>query len=196
MVDHEATAAPSGQGVSGEVWQHVKRGTSYEVVGRAELQNGNVKGLREGVTLVVYRGSDGKLWAREEGEFTDGRFVRLAAPAPLCAPGEVERDAATTDAIRRLQFKADFQRGYGADWFSLDRADADLILAALSPQGLDAATVERNLEAQRQAIEACARLVGGHPMRMDDNVRMTLETAIRSLRPDEALATEPRGGKG
>lgn len=61
-----------------------------------------------------------------------------ATVAPSCAPGEVERDAATVDAVRRLQFKADFQRGYGADWFSLGRADADLILAALSPQGLDA----------------------------------------------------------
>lgn len=87
MTDNRQDASQA----QGEVWTHVKRGTSYEVLGRAELQNGNVKGLREGVTLVVYRGDDGKLWAREEGEFTDGRFVRVSAPGATAQDG-VERD--------------------------------------------------------------------------------------------------------
>jgi len=63
----------------GERWQHVKRGTVYEVVGRAELQT--ISGaLVDGSEMVVYRGDDGKLWCREYGEFEDGRFTRISAP--------------------------------------------------------------------------------------------------------------------
>lgn len=100
MTDASLTSEPEKL-LPGQHWQHVKRGTSYEVLGVAELQNGNVKGLREGARLAVYRGDDGKLWAREEGEFTDGRFclsypvsgtdmVREAAiKAALCLSGFV-----------------------------------------------------------------------------------------------------------
>jgi hypothetical protein len=69
--------------------RHVKRGSEYEVLHRGvELQvsthrrmrsdstawEGQMTALREGARLVVYRGEDGKLWAREEAEFGDGRF--------------------------------------------------------------------------------------------------------------------------
>lgn len=73
---------------AGERWKHVKRGTFYDVIGHAELQNGNVKGLREGADLVVYRGEDGKLWARDAGEFADGRFVPVA-PATVTETAKV-----------------------------------------------------------------------------------------------------------
>ncbi|CAO4137206.1 hypothetical protein OFEAOIEE_LOCUS4974 [Methylorubrum extorquens] len=77
-------AAPETQGA--ERVRHVKRGTEYEVVGEAEAQvatqdyqSAKVCGegrriLREGQTLTVYRGSDGKLWCRFTDEFRDGRF--------------------------------------------------------------------------------------------------------------------------
>ena len=81
----------------GQHWQHVKRGTEYEIIGVAELQNGNVKGLREGASLAVYRGDDGKLWAREEGEFSDGRF-RLSALQPR--PASTVRAEALEEAAR------------------------------------------------------------------------------------------------
>lgn len=58
-------------------YRHVKRGTVYEVVGEAELQTAT-GALVDGSALVVYRGDDGKLWAREEGEFHDGRFAALS----------------------------------------------------------------------------------------------------------------------
>ena len=57
-------------------WRHKKRGTTYEEIGRAELQIA-AGAVFEGDTLVVYRGEDGKLWARGEREFEDGRFERL-----------------------------------------------------------------------------------------------------------------------
>ena len=63
----------------GQTWQHVKRGTTYEVIGIAELQAGQLQA--EHAELVIYRGEDGKLWARNSGEFTDGRFTRQQAEA-------------------------------------------------------------------------------------------------------------------
>jgi hypothetical protein len=61
-------------------WRHVKRGSIYTEVGRAELQAATANIIEEGTTLVIYRGEDGKLWARGEDEFTDGRFERIDCP--------------------------------------------------------------------------------------------------------------------
>lgn len=57
-------------------WRHVKRGTVYTEIGRAELQVAKIA-PDEGCTLVIYRGDDGKLWAREDSEFEDGRFEEV-----------------------------------------------------------------------------------------------------------------------
>jgi len=57
-------------------YRHVKRGTVYEVIGEAELQM-SVDCLVDGSSMVVYRGEDGRLWCREEGEFHDGRFEAI-----------------------------------------------------------------------------------------------------------------------
>lgn len=65
-----------------EAWKHVKRGTVYEVIGRAELQMSHDL-LVDGSEMIVYRGDDGKLWCREEGEFMDGRFI----PVPTSGEG-------------------------------------------------------------------------------------------------------------
>lgn len=68
----EAVAVPA------TAWQHVKRGTTYDVIGNAEVQA--TSPVREGDVVVVYRGKDGKFWARPEPEFVDGRFVPAASP--------------------------------------------------------------------------------------------------------------------
>ena len=57
-------------------WRHLKRGTTYEEIGRARLQASTCL-PDEGDVLIIYRGDDGKLWAREENEFLDGRFERV-----------------------------------------------------------------------------------------------------------------------
>jgi hypothetical protein len=80
------------QSVPGSKWRHKRRGTSYEVVGMAELQM--TTDLVDGSELVVYRGDDGKLWAREYGEFTDGRFE--------CIDGEEPAAEAPSDATVAL----------------------------------------------------------------------------------------------
>lgn len=70
--------------------KHLKRGTTYEVLGEAEIQisepttyDGSLDGpgarlLFEGQKLVVYRCvRTGKLWCRFPDEFEDGRFGEL-----------------------------------------------------------------------------------------------------------------------
>lgn len=52
--------------------RHRKRGGVYTVIGTAELQMAT--DLCDGSSLTIYRGEDGRWWAREEGEFEDGRF--------------------------------------------------------------------------------------------------------------------------
>lgn len=66
------------------VWVHQKRGTAYREIGRATLQAATGPAA-EGDTLVIYRGDDGRLWAREVHEFQDGRFA-LAADTPSARP--------------------------------------------------------------------------------------------------------------
>lgn len=64
----------------GECVRHAPRGTEYEVLGVAELQIAYAS-VMEGSKLAIYRGEDGKLWARELGEFRDGRFETIT-PTP------------------------------------------------------------------------------------------------------------------
>ena len=74
--------------------QHVKRGTTYTVVGEAKLQSSG--SIAEGAMLTVYRDvNSGALWARPTDEFRDGRFVTLSDPVPLpITTAEQMREAA------------------------------------------------------------------------------------------------------
>lgn len=65
-----------------EAWnpthRHVKRGSTYRVVGEARVQVAHdFRSLREDDRLTVYQGEDGQLWARFTDEFNDGRFVAI-----------------------------------------------------------------------------------------------------------------------
>lgn len=59
-------------------YRHKVRGTEYEAIGTAELQNARAFDLRDGDRLVIYRGESGQLYARHHIEFNDGRFEPVA----------------------------------------------------------------------------------------------------------------------
>jgi hypothetical protein len=79
---------------AGEAYRHRARGTSYTIIGRANLQTD--RPISDDESLVIYRGKDGALWARPVREFRDGRFE----PAPNAsrradlAKSQVTRDDA------------------------------------------------------------------------------------------------------
>ena len=104
MAETLATLRPAAPPHPGIRVRHKKRGTTYTVVGHAGLQisiaDGNTvssdriglepinfKRFHEGDRLVVYRGDDGRLWARDPDEFNDGRFEPAEdAPVPADRP--------------------------------------------------------------------------------------------------------------
>jgi hypothetical protein len=57
-------------------WRHKKRGSTYTEVDRALLQAATGP-VGEGAVLVIYRDDQGRLWARQESEFEDGRFEEV-----------------------------------------------------------------------------------------------------------------------
>jgi hypothetical protein len=56
-------------------YKHTKRHSAYVLLGCAQVQTS--LHIEEGDVLVIYRGTDGQLWARPRTEFFDGRFERL-----------------------------------------------------------------------------------------------------------------------
>lgn len=90
--------------------RHVKRGTEYEVLGEAEFQlaacnritgddyyNPDATYLREGDKFIIYRGDDGKIWARSTDEFRDGRFVTIRALASADRSGEADATSGASE---------------------------------------------------------------------------------------------------
>ena len=59
------------------LYRHNKRGTTYTLIGEAQVQATNDAPLKDFETVVVYRGEDGNLWVRRKAEFHDGRFEQL-----------------------------------------------------------------------------------------------------------------------
>jgi hypothetical protein len=62
-----------------ERYQHIKRGTTYAVIGRGKLQTDAP--LSDYAELVAYRCEEtGDIWFRPVSEFTPDRFRALPAP--------------------------------------------------------------------------------------------------------------------
>lgn len=65
--------------------RHVKRGSTYRVVGAGKVQTGTP--LHDYDEVVIYQGEeDGLMWVRPTAEFGDGRFEPLE-PAPVTLAG-------------------------------------------------------------------------------------------------------------
>lgn len=104
-------------------YRHNARDTEYDLIGTAELQDAKGEGVEEGALLAIYRGDDGKLWARRHSEFGDGRFTRIdralasakpqAGDEPLegCMSGwEAAPHAASADALDPATVEALLQK--------------------------------------------------------------------------------------
>jgi hypothetical protein len=85
----DALASPGAQERAGEdVWRHKKRGSTYKVVGEAQVQAETP--LTDYECVTVYRClQSGELWVRRNSEFHDGRFELVTAADPA-APGAEE----------------------------------------------------------------------------------------------------------
>lgn len=130
-----ASPAPSGQGVSGEV--------GYQL----QMTNG------AWTRVLVERSEAEEAVSNPANTITAMRPVYLAAPAPSCAPGEVERAARAMCVADGLDPDEHIIGGqatgfedFGPLWQAEERSEGQLGLtnykrlaaAALSPQGLDA----------------------------------------------------------
>lgn len=66
----------------GERWRHKKRGTTYTIVGNAQVQA--EEPLTDYEVVKVYRCEQtGELWVRRLAEFNDGRFERVPPPPEI-----------------------------------------------------------------------------------------------------------------
>lgn len=64
-----------------ERYQHIKRGTIYEVIARGKLQTDNP--LTDYAELVAYRCEEtGDVWFRPQSEFTPDRFAAIPSDPP------------------------------------------------------------------------------------------------------------------
>jgi hypothetical protein len=96
-----SVSAPYALGAGAPTHRHVKRGTTYAVVGEAKFQSSRwlteaklveasepLAGWLESTfadmqPVVVYRSTEnGSLWVRPKAEFEDGRFEALPLPSP------------------------------------------------------------------------------------------------------------------
>lgn len=157
---------------AGSRWRHVKRGTCYEVIGPATLQTATY--LADEAALVVYRGEDGKLWAREPSEFLDGRFESVAT----AHAGELR---AVGDAIQRAWNSHD-RRVFDLPPIDLSRAEMDCLAEAAiaaRPAAPDVARLEARVKALREerdtaqsAVEAWASACESLEAHLEDRVAM------------------------
>lgn len=79
------------------------------------LQAGSV--IQSGDSLVLYRGTDGRYWARPSAEFYDGRFIELDAELnPVVVP--LDMAAISVVAVKELAAQAVTTLGDGSIAFA------------------------------------------------------------------------------
>lgn len=106
-----AIAAMQADAAPVATYRHKKRGTLYTVLGEGTLQC-SANELLDNQPIVVYRGEDGKLWARGVAEFHDGRFEAVADRVSTSSPVVAHETPETSDKLAALQTAAEKLAGY------------------------------------------------------------------------------------
>lgn len=176
--------------------RHIKRGTTYDVLGEATIQTNAP--LADMDRVVVYRCREtGGLWARRHAEFVDGRFeidvaggreasdlIRRLRGADEYEPlGHDAWEAA--DAIERLTGERDV-------YAQLSHSRGQLLLS----EQARAEAAEDNARLMNEAASRYLRRAEAAEARLDARVTELLEANNRLLeraRDAEALLREARG---
>lgn len=88
-MDESANPLRAGAG-----YHHLKRGTTYTIVGIGHLNASDLSKLRDRAEVVIYRGADGFWEVREKSEFLDGRFEQQNSPISESANKGIVRKVA------------------------------------------------------------------------------------------------------
>lgn len=180
----ELTAARERLAGEAEQYRHIKRGTVYTMIGTAELQAAQPQ--CEHAALAIYRGEDGKLWARNTAEFHDGRFVAVNHETPPMTEApkveQVDRRAIArliNPRFDKLCANADDSAGAGTQEMVL--AIVDRVLSALTEP-------ERTAKAVVEAVETLIYI-----SETSDDAHAA-QKATDSLRRIAAILDEGAGG--
>lgn len=149
--------------------RHVKRGSTYDVIGVAEAQvsktgrsdfPATARLIGDGDRIVVYKAdSDGKLWCRFEDEFLDGRF-EVVEPA-----GTPSMPANVSALVERLNDGVQYVRDTDGSWVPfVSQADLFMAEAASALQALVAeiALKDRTIEGLQENLQSAEEDAAGY----------------------------------
>ena len=168
------------QYVPGTRIRHIKRGSTYTIVGPVGIQAPGHCPLTDEETVVLYQGDDGKFWARRPDDLADGRFeVLAAAPKPEPSADMVER--ANEKAGEWSELSTSARRDLASQFIAFAQEIAGEAMDKINKQHLQIMELSERLsddvghwkaraEAAEKALteaveaerEACARLVEGY----------------------------------
>lgn len=147
--------------------KHLKRGSTYRVIGEARLQSDLP--LSDMADLILYQSeSDGSIWARPPAEFLDGRFASIEGPefaAPLDYTQLIARllDEGENDRqhLREAKITLQLQRSEAAEAISLllsrirelEWAKSELALDVIAVSGQAQEAYESQLAAEAKLAE-------------------------------------------
>lgn len=105
----------------GEKYRHLKRGSTYSVLGQGIAQCDTP--IQDNDALILYRDGQGRFFARHVDEFHDGRFEKVSAEPPreyvfVVGGHEMPCEQLSPEAFHVLCFTGDIVFSEGQDYGS------------------------------------------------------------------------------